>query len=431
MKIHDFFEISCPAKTFVLGEYGVLDGGPAVLINTEPRFRCLVSRVSRAKNSRPFSVQNNALRQTPGQDEGAVSAPAAALPANLLQANLLQANRSAEPDSAENRSAVMRSAESRFVAGRVPASSAPSPAEETVAGKLLRADRFAGRNRFAKLSFAKKSPDGKTLSPKKTAGGSEGALSFAGFPPADSPAGRWLSHHKEVFRDLSLKWTDPFCGRGGLGFSSAQFVILYACRSLLRRGFLTVHPQEVWRAYRKAARPSSGLRPSGADIVSQWTGGLCLFQQNPLRIRSFTLPLPLIECLIVRAGGPFPTHGHLKSLKQSNVSLFKEIAEGGVSALEAGDETVFLQAVNEYRKALDKENRTAEHTKTLLKEFAGLEEVKALKGCGAMGAETVILFYEKEREKSLREKLSRFEILTDSSKITCGVASNRIGGAAD
>ena len=415
----DFFEISCPAKTFVLGEYGVLDGGPAVLINTEPRFRCLVSRASRAKNSRPFSArnQNKALRrQVPGQDEGAVSAPAAALPANLLQAN-----RSAEPDSAESRS----------VAGRAPVSSAPAPAEETVAGKLFRADRFAGRNRLAKPSFAKKSPDGKTLFPKKTAGGSEGALSFAGFPPADSPAGRWLSHHKEVFRDLSLKWTDPFCGRGGLGFSSAQFVILYACRSLLRRGFLTVHPQEVWRAYRKAARPSSGLRPSGADIVSQWTGGLCLFQQNPLRIRSFTLPLPLIECLIVRAGGPFPTHGHLKTLKQSNVSLFKEIAEGGVSALEAGDETAFLQAVNEYRKALDKENRTAEHTKTLLKEFAGLEEVKALKGCGAMGAETVILFYEKEREKSLRGKLSRFEILTDSSKITCGVTSNRTPAAAD
>ncbi len=31
-------EFSVPCKTFILGEYAVLKGGPGILVGTEPRF---------------------------------------------------------------------------------------------------------------------------------------------------------------------------------------------------------------------------------------------------------------------------------------------------------------------------------------------------------------------------------------------------------
>lgn len=287
-------EISCPAKTFILGEYSVLDGGPAVLINTAPRFRCVFSKDSQAKP----------------------------------------------------------------------------------------------------LSFPKK-----------------------------SPVSQWASGHQEEFKDLSLKWTDPFQGKGGLGFSSAQFNMLYGY-SLMRQGVSLdqISPQKIWRVYREME--FEGWIPSGADVVSQWVGGVCLFQQNPLRVRSLMLPLPSIECLIVRTGERLNTYEYLKDLKLKDVSALKNLAQEGVIALESGDEKSFLKIVNEYGLALSDQGFVTEHTKNILQELQTFKEIKALKGCGAMGAEMIIIFYKKEQDENLRKKLSCMEIITDSSQITYGVEAH-------
>ena len=299
-KIMNPIEISCPSKTFILGEYGVLAGGPAVLINTRPRFQCGFRKKSKK--------------------------------------------------------------------------SAPDP-----------------------FFFHKK-----------------------------SPASRWAESHKKDFQGLSLKWDDPFEGRGGMGFSSAQFNILYGY-SLLQQGLSLdqISPQKLWRVYREME--FEGWTPSGADVVSQWVGGVCLFQQNPLRIRSLTLPLPSIECLIVRTGQRLNTYEHLRNLQIGNVSVLKSLAHEGLKAMESGEEKDFLRIVNEYGKALARLGFVTNKTLRILKELQRLKEVKAMKGCGAMGAEVVIIFYKKKHEIFLRKKLSGFEILTDSSQITYGLEIHKPG----
>ena len=288
-------EISCPAKTFILGEYGVLDGGPAILINTAPRFQCAFSKNTQAT----------------------------ALP-----------------------------------------------------------------------SFPKK-----------------------------SPVSQWVLSHREDFKGLSLKWTDPFEGKGGMGFSSAQFNMLYTY-SLMCQGLSLdqISPQKLWRVYREME--FEGWVPSGADVVSQWVGGVCLFQQNPLRVRTLTLSLPSIECLIARTGQRLNTHEHLKNLKLKDVSELKDLANEGVKAFEHHDEDTFLKIVNNYGLALGAQGFVTESTKRVLEDLKGVPEIKAVKGCGAMGAEVIIVFYKSEDEKNLKEKLSSLEILADSSQITYGAEAH-------
>ena len=322
-------EISCPSKTYVLGEYGVLDGGPAVLLNTAPRFKCLVGS----------SARGQARGQ--GQDQ--------------------------------TRGAIEEIAES-------------------------------------------------------------------------SPAGQWARRHSLEFSGARLKWSDPFEGRGGFGFSSAQFDILYACHALWQgRTIDQIKPQEIWRAYKSLK--FEGQAPSGADAVSQWVGGVCVFEQEPLAIESLTHSLPDLECLIARipaeagaaadfksragsrkasARADLRTYEYLKSLKLPDVSDLKRIAAAGAGAVKGRDEEGFLEAINSCRRALEQKGFVAPPAKEALEKLSGLPEIKAMKGCGAMSAGAIIVFHKKEHEDYLREKMSFLEIIADTSALTYGIEAHKV-----
>ena len=217
-------EISCPAKTFIIGEYAVLDGGPAIVLNTSPRFTCRIQ-----KNS---------------------AAPAI--------------------DLAEN-----------------------------------------------------------------------------------SPAGQWVRKRTQDFQSVQLEWSSHCGQQGGLGFSSAQFNILYAYSFILREGHIDhITPKEVWRSYRSLK--FEGFIPSGADIITQWVGGVTIFEQSPLSVETLTSSLPDLDCLVLRTGEYFETYKYLKSFELGDVSDLKKISESAVSAMKQKNESDFISAIKDYRQVLKK-----------------------------------------------------------------------------
>ena len=288
-------EISCPAKTFVLGEYGVLDGGPAILINSAPRFACRIS-----ENSKPVS-----------------------------------------------------------------------------------------------------------------------AFNF----PEKSPVGQWFKENQKIFQNVSLEWLDPYKGKGGLGFSSAQFNILYAYGFLRKYGSLDqVKPLALWKTY--CGLEFEGQPPSGADILSQWIGGVCLFEQNPLTVQSITSSLPELDCVMIHTGVRIKTHEHLKQLQLPKLSELISLARVGVEAMEQGQEKDFVQIVNQYGEALNRMGLTLPHVQKTVRELKALPEAQAVKGCGALSAEVIILFYKKKDEESLKSKISQLDVVSDSLQITYGVEAH-------
>ena len=284
-------EISCPAKTFVLGEYGVLDNGPAILFNTAPRFKCHISK----------GVKKSSI------------------------------------------------------------------------------------------DFSKK-----------------------------SPASQWVKKNPVEFSDVSLEWTDPFNGNGGLGFSAAQFNILYAYSCFLRGDSIEkIQPQKLWRNYREMK--FEGWLPSGADVISQWVGGVCVFEQTPLSVESLTATFPEISFFVLKTGDQLNTHEYLKTLNLPDVSDLKQIAQRGVDSMKSKKEDVFIDSIKEYGKALAEKNFITDKTKQILKKLSSIKEIRACKGCGAMGAETIILLFKKEDKEFVRSQILDFEILTDESQLTYGV----------
>ncbi len=290
-------EISCPSKTFVLGEYGVLDNGPAVLFNTSPRFKCFIRKDANS------SIMNSSNKK--------------------------------------------------------------------------------------------------------------------------SPAYQWMKKNSKEFLGVSLEWTDPFNGYKGFGFSSAQFNILYAYSSFLRgESIEKIQPQKLWRTYREME--FEGWLPSGADIISQWIGGICIFEQDPLSVESLTAVFPDIGFFVLKTGQQLATHKYLKSLKLPNVSDLKEIAQRGVDSMKSKKEDEFIDSIKEYGKTLARKGFVTDKTKEILEKLSKIKEVQAYKGCGAMGAEAVILLFKIEDKEIVKSQLSDFEILTDESQLTYGVEFHTI-----
>ena len=185
-----------------------------------------------------------------------------------------------------------------------------------------------------------------------------------------------------------------------------------------------VKPLDIWRSFRSLK--FEGCMPSGADVIGQWIGGLGIFEQDPLSVETLSFHLPDLEILVLRSGKNFYTYSYLRDLKLKDLTELKKIAHEAAEALKEKVEDKFLKAINAYREELLRLGYVAEKSKELLNKIKDLPEVKACKSCGAMGSETLIIFYKKEDEEVLREKLSFTEIISDSSQVSYGVEFQKI-----
>ena len=298
----NIIEISCPAKTFILGEYAVLDGGPAIVLNTAPRFIC--------------RIQKN-------------------------------------------------------------------------------------KSHHQKINL-----------------------------PVNSPAGQWIRKNPNDFQTVKIQWCDSYKNKGGLGFSSAQFNILYAYSFILRDGSIDqIKPQDIWRSYRGLR--FEGFLPSGADVITQWMGGVCVFEQNPLSIETLTASLPNLHCAVLRTGEYFETYKYLKDFRLGDVSDLKKISQQGVYAIKHREEEGFIEAINDYRKGLQAKKYVTQKSQEILDKFARIKAIKAYKGCGAMGAETLIVLYKKQDEEEVKKEISFLEYATDGNNLTYGVTFHRLTKPAE
>jgi len=291
----NIIEISCPAKTFLIGEYAVLDGGPAIILNTKPRFTCQIQ-----KNHKSSSIDI----------------------------------------------------------------------------------------------------------------------------PSDSPAGQWIKKNPHDFHLAQMEWTHEASIANGLGFSSAQFNVLYAYSFILREGHIDhITPQEIWRSYQSLN--FDGFKPSGADIITQWVGGLSIFEQDPLHVETLTSYFPDLECLILKTGESFNTHEYLKNFKKTDLSDLKEISQSAVKAIKEKQEDQFLYSINEYRIRLGKKGFITQKSLEILNKIKMIPAIKAFKTCGAMGAETLLVFYDKQKDPEVKPALSFLEIVANSDDLTYGLSFHK------
>lgn len=227
---------------------------------------------------------------------------------------------------------------------------------------------------------------------------------------SESPAGLFIDKHPDFFAEFDLEFFDPLKGKGGMGASTAQFLSLYALwlskevpQQDMEKLFDYKHLLE---AYYSCAWQGQGLRPSGHDLLGQLKGSFSFIDKSKGLISVKGWPFEDLEMHLLHTGNKIATHEHLKDLKSfSSADLLKSF-EMIKDSFDEGASKNLIAGIQSYAQALQELNFTCAQTLELLQNLYNLPGVLAAKGCGALGADVVLVLTQKNNSAALSEYCS-------------------------
>lgn len=212
--------------------------------------------------------------------------------------------------------------------------------------------------------------------------------------PEGSPAGVWLRQRAPLLRELNLEFFDPHHKKGGFGASGAQFLLAHCVASHLQ-GAQEFNLQDIFQDYRVCAKGSG----SGADILAQMTGLVARVQVDEPQSDRLEWPYEDLGFAVMRTGQKIATHTHLHTLnKQQLKSLVGPAREAATSFGQVSAEE-FSRFVKAYSLALQEMKLQSPQTLKLIQPIREQPWCRAVKGCGAYGADTIVLLYAREAER--------------------------------
>ena len=203
----------------------------------------------------------------------------------------------------------------------------------------------------------------------------------------ESPAGKAVLR-MNVNPEGNWSFFDPNGGRGGFGGSTAEWLGVQLLNSREREVW------RLWSLYRQdvasslTQRAGSGPVPSGADVVAQLTGGLAVVDLEKHLSRGWDWPFLDQHFLIFRTGLKLQTHHHLAELKGMRTLELARISKEFIDAFEAGDFESCCDAMNRFYEELSRQKLVDLRIAKLIQQLE--PEVSAIKGCGAMGVDTIV-----------------------------------------
>ncbi|MCE0724330.1 MULTISPECIES: hypothetical protein [Legionella] len=223
---------------------------------------------------------------------------------------------------------------------------------------------------------------------------------LAGIHP-ESPAGLWWLQQNS---GQGLLWHDPYAGRGGLGASSAQFLASYLAGCFVNNTLPDLN--KMLSAYYKSSWFGKGLRPSGYDVIAQSQQGCVYINKQQKTIKSYNWPFKDLSFFLIHTGMKLATHHHLQdSALPDQIDYLSFLVDEAKQAFEKIDSKKLITAINSYHQKLAELNLVAEHSLKFISEFKQYPEILAIKGCGALGADVLLLITSADKGAILADKL--------------------------
>lgn len=236
-----------------------------------------------------------------------------------------------------------------------------------------------------------------------------------------SPAGKLIQSDADFYKTYNIKFIDPYDGLGGFGASSAQFLMVAVLKKYLQE--TEVNDKSLLEEYKRFAWDGEGLAPSGVDLIAQLRGGLCFSHQKIDQINTFVWPFFDLDYCLIHTNNKLATHLHLKEMTNLNVNELEKIAHEGLLSVEDQDSERFIAVINDYARRLNKENLVHENTKALLNDLSANKDILAAKGCGAMGADVVVVIYKRKLSETVLAWLNekKLHIITNGNTVEEGL----------
>ena len=233
-----------------------------------------------------------------------------------------------------------------------------------------------------------------------------------------SPAGLYWNQQRHTKNGLS--WSDPYHGQGGLGASSAQFLACYLASCHLKEETPTL--SNMLKAYYQCCWSGEGLKPSGYDVIAQSQKACVFINKQKKIIQSYTWPFTNLSFVLIRTGEKLKTHSHLQQTQLPNqIEILSAMVDEAKFAFDNADSELLITLINAYHQKLAELNLVAPHTLELLKKLTKYPEILAAKGCGAMGADIILLLCKSKNKPALIKKLASHNLLIVATEenLTC------------
>ncbi|MGM9451918.1 hypothetical protein ACTAZI_01125 [Legionella bozemanae] len=217
----------------------------------------------------------------------------------------------------------------------------------------------------------------------------------------ESPAGLWWLQQNS---GQGLLWHDPYASRGGLGASSAQFLASYLAACFVN----STEPDlnKMLGAYYKSSWFGKGLKPSGYDVIAQSQQGCVYINKQQRIIKSYNWPFQDLSFFLIHTGIKLATHHHLQdSTLPGSIDYLSFLVDEAKQAFEQINSKKLISAINNYHQKLAELNLVAEHSLKFISEFKKCPEILAIKGCGALGADVLLLITSADKAQILADKL--------------------------
>jgi mevalonate kinase len=187
-------------------------------------------------------------------------------------------------------------------------------------------------------------------------------------------------------RDCDWGLTDPYHGKGGLGASSAEFVLAY--KQIFPQS--QQNPAHLREIFFKYVDENAKQKPSGYDVMAQMHQGLLCIQEN--HIEPLTWSFEQLGFVLVHTGQKLKTHEHLFTGQWTlDVEQLSQNVQKATHALKIQNDDLFVQSICDFHQALCESHLVATHSLDLLNQLRMNLPILASKGCGAMGADVMLL----------------------------------------
>ena len=215
------------------------------------------------------------------------------------------------------------------------------------------------------------------------------------------------------FKFENKKFFDPHKQKGGFGASSAKWIF--------SKDLKNVDPLSTIFDFVKDSWNGEGIKPSGVDVLSQLFGGVFLIDLSSMNYK--ILDWKFYDFFILRSEVKIETRKHLKKL--TDLNKFKRLTEISVKAHEAflNSNKVFFEHLKEFDLELTKQNLCFTKTQDTIKKIRSFDEVLYARGCGALCADTIIVFLKPNKAEVALKKIQdlNLEIVATQDDITGGI----------
>lgn len=229
----------------------------------------------------------------------------------------------------------------------------------------------------------------------------KGETKSADFPEG-SPAALWLKERAPLLEGWSLEFKDPHSRQGGFGASSAQFIFVHSLTTYLQSSFAKITEMfdtvSVWNDHQVLTHN----RGSGADVLAQIQGQVSLVDVRNTYTRAMMWPYPELGFGIVRTHQKVRTHEHLAQIDRLSMALLVRPAQACVEAFGASSSEVFVGRLKTFAGALKEFDLQAPASLNLIRVFEDQPWCLCAKGCGALGADTILFLYPMEEKEKMQ-----------------------------